>query len=192
MSGAFPISIGTSSATVRSKVYNLSSESVSGRTQVRTIGGQRWELTLSFPPMTRAEFAPIEAFVMSQAGMAETFTIVPPEICNTTGNASGSVTTNSSAAIGATSVSITGLTGSLKAGDFIKFSGHSKVYKLTADRSGNGSISFYPPLNAAVNSAETVSYNNVTFTVRLSNDIQEYSVSTAMLFAYEIDLIEAI
>jgi len=192
MSGTFPISIGTSSAKIRSKVYNLMSESVSGRIQVRTIGGQRWELTLSFPPLTRAEFAPVQAFVMRQAGMAETFTVVVPELSQASASASGSVTASATAAIGATSVTLTGLTGTLTTGDFVKFASHTKVYQITADRSGNGAVSIYPALQASVPSGNAITYNSVPFTVRLSDDIQEFSVGVDMLFAYEIDLIEAI
>jgi len=33
-------------------------------------------------------------------------------------------------------------------------------------------------------------YDNVDFTVRLSNDIQEYSIVTNDLYKYQIDLIE--
>lgn len=192
MSGAFPISIGAASASIRSRVFNLMSESVSGRIQVRTIGGHRWEITLSFPPMTRAEFAPVSAFVMRQAGMAETFTIVPPEISSASAGPSGTITASATGAIGDTSIAITGLSGTLTAGDFFKFANHTKVYQVSTNLTGAGTLEFYPPLQSAVPSTTAIGYNDVAFTVRLAADVQEFSVGTDMTFAYEIDLIEAV
>lgn len=192
MSGALPTSPAFRSLSVSDRRFNVSSESVSGRTQVRSLGGQRWQLTAVYPPLTRSEFAPVMAFIVSQGGMLGTFTVTPTVLKTSSGSASGSVTTSGSAAIGATSLSVTGLTGSLKAGDFIKFAGHTKVYMLTADRSGNGSISFSPALVGAVANGEAVTYTNVPFTVRLAADVQEFPASTDVTFRYEIDMIEVV
>jgi hypothetical protein len=190
MSGTFPSSPGFTSTGFRSTSYNLSSTSVSGRTQVRGIGSQRWEFTASFPPMSRDEYGPINAFLLKQRGMLESFQIVLPIISAKASSASGTVTSGT-ASIGATACNITGLTGTLKAGDVIKFASHNKVYMLTADRAGDGAIAFEPPLMVAVTAA-TVTYDSVPFTVRLNNDVQEFNYATDGTVSYEIDMIEVI
>jgi hypothetical protein len=192
MSGTFPSEPVASKVQISSLKFNLMSESLSGRRQVRGIGGQRWALTASYNPMNRSEFMPIYSFIIAQNGQFEIFSFVPPIVGSTAGTATGTVTTNTSVAIGATTVSLTGLTGSLKAGDYIKFANHTKVYMLMADRSGAGTVGIQPPLTAAVASGQGVTYNNVPFTVRLNNDLQEYSLIGFEKYIYEVDMVEAI
>ena len=192
MSGTYPITQSFNAVGFTSVFYNLSSTSLSGRTQVRNIGGQRVEFTATYPTLTRSEFAPIAAFIMAQRGMAEEFTIVLPEISSKSGDATGTVLTSLSEAIGQTVISIDGLTGTLKAGDMIKFSNHNKVYMIVSDRAGNGDLAIQPSLTVAVPNNTEITYDNVPFTVRLNNDVQTYDLGLASMLDYEVDFIEAI
>ena len=192
MSGTYPTTPIFSTIGFRSVNYNLSSQSISGRTQVRNIGGQRFEFSAQYTRMTRSEFAPILVFTMAQRGSAETFTIVLPQISSKSGDASGTILVNGAADIGATTVGVDGVTGTLKAGDMVKFANHSKVYMLTADRAGNGNISIQPALRVAVPNDNAVPFDSVPFTVRLNNDVQEFNLGSASLVDYEIDMIEAV
>lgn len=192
MSGTYPTTPVFSSLNFQGQFFNLSSETISGRMQVRNIGGQRFGFSAAYPSMTRAEFAPVMGFLMAQRGMAETFTIVLPEVSNSSGSVSGTIITNAIGAIGDTSIAVDGFTGVLKAGDVIKFTGHDKIYMATADRSGTGSLSFQPALVSGVSDNTAISHNNVAFTVRLANDVQEYEISTGLHYKYEVDFIEAI
>tara|TARA_R110002074_G_scaffold96910_2_gene210448 strand:- start:3392 stop:3961 length:570 start_codon:yes stop_codon:yes gene_type:complete len=168
----------------------LYSESVSGRQQSRKIGGQKWTFTASYAPMINSEFNPVFGFIMEQDGRHGIFTVVPVGISSTSGTGSGTVAT-SAASKGAVSVSVTGLTGDLKVGDVVKFSGHDKVYMLTADRSGAGVMTFKPALVEAVG-VETVIYNNVPFTVRLAGDVQGFQLGAGLFYKYEVDFVEAL
>jgi hypothetical protein len=192
MSGTYPITQSFNAVGFTSVFYNLSSTSLSGRTQVRNIGGQRFEFTATYPTLTRSEFAPIAAFIMAQRGMAEEFTIVLPEISSKSGNATGTVLTSLSEAIGQTVISIDGLTGTLKAGDMIKFANHNKVYMIVSDRAGNGDLAIQPSLTVAVPNNTEITYDDVPFTVRLNNDVQTYDLGLASMLDYEVDFIEAI
>lgn len=192
MSGTYPTTPIFSTIGFRSVNYNLSSQSISGRTQVRNIGGQRFEFSAQYTRMTRSEFAPILVFTMAQRGSAETFTIVLPQISSKSGDASGTILVNGAADIGATNVGVDGVTGTLKAGDMVKFANHSKVYMLTADRAGDGNISIQPALRVAVPNDNAVTFDSVPFTVRLNNDVQEFNLGSASLVDYEIDMIEAV
>ena len=192
MSGTYPASPIFASVGFKSVYYNLSSQSLSGRTQVRNIGGQRFEFSASYSRLLRSEFTPVLAFVMSQRGMAETFSIVLPEISSTSGTATGTVRTNGTSPIGDKTIAIDGLTGLLKAGDVIKFASHSKVYMVTQDRNGAGDLSIEPGLEVAVANNTVITYNDVPFLVRLNNDIQEYNIGSASLVDFDVDFIESV
>lgn len=192
MSGTYPTTPVFSALNFTSQYFNLSSETISGRIQVRNIGGQRFSFTASYPPMTRAEFQPVIAFIMKQRGKAETFTIVLPEISDASGDVSGTMLANGAGTIGDTLIGVDGFTGTLKAGDLFKFAGHDKIYMATSDRSGPGALSFEPALISSVSDNEVMSYDAVPFKVRLTNDVQEFAIATDLHYSYEIDFVEAI
>ena len=191
MAGIYPTTPEFQAINLKSTHNNLKSVTISGRSQVRTIGGQKWEFSAKYNPMTRAEFQPVFAFVTSQQGSLGTFTIVPPVIGSTSGTATGTALVNGSASVGATSVPVDGFTGTIKAGDFVKFS-HSKVYMVTVDRDGAGSISIEPALVAAVSDGAQMIYNDVAFTMRLRNDVQQYGLSRFEYYTYEVDMEEVL
>lgn len=193
MSGQLPTSPTPRNASIGSEQNTLISITTSGRVQARQIDGQRFTMTLAYPPMTRSEFAPIKAFLMKQRSRLETFTVIPPATeSDAQGTASGTPTGTASA--GDTSITLGGTgTGTLKAGDYIKFANHDKVYMVVADSSdiSTGTITIEPPLRTAV-SAQDITYDDVPFTVRLRNDVQEFSIGTTNLYQYELDVIESL
>jgi len=200
MSGQFPTSPVAKSANIRSLQNTIVSITTSGRKQARQIDGQRFAITLSFPPMTRAEFAPIKAFVMKQRSQLENFTLIPPTESNAQGVATGTISVNGALTAGTTTASIDGMTtstnGILKAGDYFRFTGQNKVYMavadLDADGSGEGTLTFEPPLRSNVADNISLIYDNVDFTVSLTNDIQEFDIGTTNYYSYEIDVVEVL
>jgi len=200
MSGQFPTSPVATSANIRSLQNTIVSVTTSGRKQARQIDGQRFAITLQFPNMTRAEFAPIQAFVMKQRSRLENFTVIPPTVKNALGVASTVISTNASVSAGATTCTVDGMTtstnGILKAGDYFRFTGQEKVYMavedLDSDGYGEGILTFEPPLRENVNDDTALVYDNVDFTVSLTNDIQEFNIGTQEYFNYEIDLVEVL
>jgi len=200
MSGQFPTSPAPRNAVIRSQQNTIVSVTTSGRKQARQIDGQRFAITLQFPNMTRAEFAPIQAFVMKQRSQLENFTVVPPTVKNALGVATGTISVNGALTAGTTTASIDGMTtstnGILKAGDYFRYSGQDKVYMavadLDADGSGEGTLTFEPPLRANVADNNVLIYDNVDFTVSLTNDIQEFNIGTQEYFNYEIDVVEVL
>ena len=198
MAGQFPTSPVASDAQIGSEQNTIVSVTTSGRVQTRQIDGQKFTINLDYPPMTRANFAPIKAFLMKQRSRLNTFTIIPPVVSNAQGVATGTISVDGAISSGATTCTIDGMTvsttGILKAGDYFRFSGQNKVYMavedLDADGTGSGTLTFEPPLRADVSDDATLVYDNVDFTVRLKNDIQEYSIVTDNLYKYQIDLIE--
>lgn len=98
-----PTDISPKSYTIKSKHNVLKSESLSGKILTRKIGGQRFEFTLVFPPMTRSQFSPIHAFLMEQEGMAGIFYIQIPTFSDSPTNA----------------------------GEYANYNNHNKLYMLT-------------------------------------------------------------
>jgi hypothetical protein len=200
MSGTFPTSPAPRNANIRSQQTTIVSVTASGRKQARQIDGQKFAITLQFPTMTRAEFAPIQAFIMKQRSRLENFTIVPPTVKNALGVASGTISVDGALTAGTTTAIIDGMAvstnGILKAGDYFRFTGQDKVYMavedLDSDGNGEGTLTFEPPLRANVNNDVAIKYDNVDFTVSLTNDIQEFDVGVQEYFNYEIDLIEVL
>ena len=200
MSGTFPSSPVPRDVAISSNQNTIVTTTASGRRQARQIDGQRFRLRITFPVMTRTEFAPILAFIMKQRSQIESFQYVPPTLDDALGVASGVISVNGAISAGVTSVAIDGManstSGVFKAGDFFRFTGQSKVYMVVADVSSNGSgqgtLTFEPPLRSNVADNAVLIYSNVDFTVGLTGDIQEFTIGTENYFQYEIDLIEVL
>jgi hypothetical protein len=200
MSGTFPSSPIPRDVAISSNQNTIVTTTASGRRQARQIDGQRFRLRLRFPIMTRTEFAPINAFIMKQRSQMESFQYVPPTIDDALGVASGVISVNGAISAGVTSVAIDGManstSGVFKAGDYFRFTGQTKVYMVMSDVSSNGSgegtLTFEPPLRDNVADNAVLIYSNVDFTVGLTGDIQEFNISTENYFQYEVDLIEVL
>lgn len=200
MSGTFPSSPAPRDVAISTNQNTIVTTTASGRRQARQIDGQKFRLRLRFPVMTRSEFAPILAFIMKQRSQMESFQYTPPSVDDALGVASGVISVNGAISAGVTSVAIDGManstSGVFKAGDFFRFTGQSKVYMVVDDVSSNGSgqgtLTFEPPLRSNVADNAVLIYSNVDFTVGLTGDIQEFTIGTENYFQYEIDLIEVL
>jgi hypothetical protein len=199
MSGTFPTSPVPADIKVSSFSPTLVSQTQSLKRQVRRRGGQRWAFEVTFPPMTRSEFAPVYAFCIAQRGQYETFTFVPPVVSIPQGTATGTPLVNGAQSAGDNTIVTDGWSNSitaLKAGDFLKFSGHNKVYMVTADAtsdgSGNATLTIEPPLLASVADDEALTVSDVPFTVALTTDTQEYAAGPPNIYEFSLQLIEVI
>ena len=198
MSGTFPTSPKFQSLAVSSFQSTFVSRSISGRRQARQIGGQYWIMRAKFAPMTRAQFAPIHAFVMAQRGRYESFTLTPPVLSTGLGSPAGTPLVNGADQTGR-SVVTDGWNNSItifKADDYIKFANHDKVYTVTADASSSGAgastISIEPALVTSPADDSAITYASVPFTVALRSGVQEFATGTTGLFEFEIDFEEVL
>ena len=206
MSGAFPISsakFGTFG--IKSIQNTIISKTVSGKKLARQIDNQRFAFTVQIVTAKRSDvYGELMAFIIKQRSGKENFTIIPPEIEDARGNETGTVLVNGSHAVGDTTIAMDGHHNdnphAFKAGDFIKFASHTKVYMVVADvqASSNAStVTIEPPLIATVADDSVVTYDNVPFTVYLTNDIQEFGVSGVsndgkLYYEYQFDVEEAL
>ena len=206
MSGAFPISTAKfGTLGIKSIQNTIISKSISGKRLVRQIDNQRFAFSVQIITAKRSDvYGDLMAFIMKQRSQKETFTIIPPEIEDARGNESGTVLIDGVHAVGDTTIAMNGFAGDgagrFKAGDFLKFASHSKVYMVVADAtsSSNAStVTIEPPLLIALANDSVVTYDNVPFTVSLTSDIQEFGVNGAdkdgnFYYEYQFDVEEAL
>jgi len=206
MAGAFPISNSKfSTMGIRSSQNTLLSKSISGKKLARQIDNQRFSFTASIITAKRSDvYGELMAFIMKQRSSKEDFTIIPPEIEDARGNETGTVLVNGVHAIGDTTIAMDGFAGDgagrLKAGDFIKFASHTKIYMVVADvtsSSNAATVTIEPPLITALADDSVVTYDNVPFTVHLLNDAQEFGAVGAdkdgnLLYKFELDVEETL
>jgi len=198
MSGALPTSPEFNALSFKDEVNTLISISDSGRRFARQIDNQRWKFTCRYVNLSRAEFAPIFAFITKQRGSKETFTISPPNLKNALGSETTTISVNGAHTAGDNTIAIDGFNadsaGSLLAGDWISFSGHTKIYQVSADvtpSSNAATVSISPPIIEALGNNEVVTYDAVAFTVYLTSSVQSYSMGINNLYNYEFDVCEA-
>ena len=202
MSGALP-NTDFEAINIKSNQKTLVSETDSGKTFRRQVQGQRWSFTIKYPPMTRSDFAPIMAFIIKQRSRKENFTVTFPSYLNALGNETNAIAVNGAHTAGDTTIALDGFAGDgagrFKAGDFIKFANHSKVYMIVADvtsSSNAATVTIEPPITTALSNDEAVTYDSVPFTVYAPNEVQQFRASNSSLgeplFRYEIDVVEAV
>ena len=198
MSGAVPSTPVFNAMNFKDESNTLISISDSGRRFARKIDNQRWKFTVGYQNLTRAEFAPILAFITKQRGAKETFTVTPPKIKDALGSETTTISVNGIHAVGDNTIAIDGFNadsaGSLKAGDFLKFASHTKVYMVVSDvtpSSNAATVTIEPPLIEALADDSTVTYDDVTFTVYLEGTVQTYNLGFNDLYNYEFDVCEA-
>lgn len=194
--------------------YNEKNTSITGRTFVADFGNNYWSIRIKTVPMTRATFASkFLQGVGSTKGLFYGFSgtsfnriindIQIPFMNTSASTASGTVTVSSDSSttpsynpnVGSDTVAVTGGTGTIKAGDLIKFSGHSKIYMLTEDVNLDGStkdtISFTPRLIKPVG-GNTITYTAVNFSAIPDGDVLTWQVGTEELYEFEVTYREVI
>ena len=203
MSGALP-SNDFNALNFKSEQKTLVSTTDSGKTFRRQVDGQRWTFTVSYPLKTRSDFTPIQAFIIRQRSQKEDFTITFPSYLNAQGSETGTVLVNGVHSAGDTTIAVDGhagdTAGSFKAGDLIKFAGHSKVYMIVADvtsSSNAATVTIEPPLRTALTNDSSVTYDSIPFTVHLTSDVQQFEINQNdkdgnPIYRYEFDVIESL
>ena len=185
MSGAFPISSAKfETLGIRSIQNTIISKSQSGKKLARQIDNQRFGFTARIITAKRSDvYGELMAFIVKQRSGKENFTIIPPEIEDARGSETGSVLINGVHAVGDTTIDMDAFAGDgdgrFKAGDFLKFASHDKIYMVVSDvtsSSNAATVTIEPPLITALTNNSAVTYDNVPFTVHLTSDIQEFGV----------------
>ena len=135
--------------TVKSNHPVFVSDTLSLSRKVSRRTAQRWEIEARLEPLS---LTAQDLFVnIASKGYSETVFVVMPQNYGAVQARTASGTPTLVGTKGQPSGTISGLTGLIPKGTFIKATGHDKIYMTTADRTGDGSISIYPDFVSDIN-----------------------------------------
>jgi hypothetical protein len=201
MSGTYPATPEFSSVDFKINTPVQTTETVNGRKRRSGFGVSYYTFAGKYANLIPSQAAAVTSFVAKQYGQVESFQIVLPKISYNKAadyaQAVGNAKVKTAASKGAFQVNLKGL-GSLKtvmkAGDFFKFNGHSKVYMCTDDvvslSNGEATIYFSGKLVANVVVDEVLTINAVPFTVILDQDVDEFTVANGGMTNIEVSFRE--
>ena len=185
------LNVGIKSISLQSNQQTVRTQALSGRTQVRSFGGQYFSGTIVFPALNPADSRKVFNFLVSKRGSLTQFTIAPYNMTQVSGSQSTSEAISTGTyAVGNRSVTTVG-SSEFAAGDLIKFSNHTKAYMVTS-HSGN-TLNFEPGLVTAVTNAHTVeSGSNFFMTVRIDNDINQLEMNESTFSNIKFNFFEVV
>lgn len=201
----------------RSKYPSSVDRTNGGRVITRSLAAHYWEVDISYNPMKRAEFEPVNGFLMSRQGRLLPFFIILPQYSLPRDStfaayaAGASILSNGSTAAGAVSMNIDGLTnvsGSPKPGDIFNItdslnSNHVKAYMVTrCETNGDNNgvapttlqriLHFTPSLTYTVPDNTVIKFINPQIRVVMRDEIREYDLSVDNLFQFNLSVEEAL
>jgi len=208
---------GFASVTFSSEAPIQTSRTNSGRVITRSIAGHKWNITITYNPMTRDQFEPVYSFLLEKNGRLNPFFVKLPQNAN-----------SRNAAFTSANATITTATTGTKGAGFILQAGHNtteatqpqpgdmftitdsndslhtKAYRVTRVM-GNSTynsalhsqpttaqriVYFTPHLQRNVAQGATCDYTPLV-RVMLKADVQSYSLGTNNLFQFSLQLEEA-
>ena len=186
----------------KNNTNNVLNRTLNGKTYVTNFGNSYWSFDIKTVPITRTTWHSDFFDFYDTETTAKNTTFLLPVLNDAAGTVSGTVSVlddsstapEYSVSVGETKIPVSGGSGTLLAGDLIKFSNHSKVYMLSEDTNLDGSsidvINITPPLVAGVGPADgstlvTITYDNVPITVVADDDIIEFKTDTKGHYAFQ-------
>ena len=198
MSGQFPTDPNFRSLVFTDNRPILLNQTLSGKKSARQIGAQYFSFTVQMPPLEQLKAQEIFAFLSKQKGGFENFTIAAPLNNKGTSHNETDILVNGATSAGASAVPMDGFSHTnhaLRAGDLIKFAGHSKVYmvqdEVTAS-GGSATVNIQPNLVANVSDNEAVTTNKPLFNVYLTSDEIRYTTDISGFYNISFDVREVI
>ncbi len=185
-----PTTIGMESIEIRAVNAVATSQSpFTYKQQIVAHQGQRWEASVSIPPVRRGLAASWKAFLTSLKGQQGTFLLGDPDYATPRGTVSACTLSGSA---GDETVTVV-MTGSLLAGDYIQLGSGStaKLHQVLKDQTGNGELEIWPALRADYTSA-TVVFNNAKGVFRLSSNSTSWSINSSSAYGISFEAVEAI
>jgi len=167
---------------------------LSGAVQTVEMPGVKWKATFPLRNLTPADAAKMRAFYARLRGRAGRFYLYNFAHPSPRGTASGSAFVKGASQAG-TSLAIDGLAAgaTLLAGDFFEVSGELKVVvaDVTANGSGEMTLTFEPPLRASPGDNATVTLTQPKATMMLEDDAMRMTTRAPFWSESTISCIEA-
>ena len=198
----FPSHTGISNITLRAvNTVGISQSPFTYAQQAVAHTGQRWEVDVTLPAMSRADAEQWVAFLVSLRGRLGTFTLGDPVGATPRGSAGGTPLVNGASQTGGI-LNIDGCTASqtgwLKAGDYIQLgtAGSATLHKVLADADSDGSgevsLDIWPYIRTAPADDAAVITSNTVGLFRLASNEQNWSINEASIYGLTFGGVEAI
>jgi len=211
---------GYASVSLKSVLPSITTRTNSGSAIVRNIAGHKWELSISYNPLTRAQFEPLHGFLLQKKGATSHFFVslpqytAPQDSTFSTFVNSNDFAPSADVAAGGDNFKIVksgynnnGTNGRPSVGDIFSITdtndtNHKKVYMITrvettADQTlgSLGStelrLHFTPPLQKSVESTtSTIKFKDVQFRVINKKKDIGYSLDVNNLYKLSLSLEE--
>lgn len=191
---SLPDSIGIAQIEIRAANAVTTSQSpFTFRQQVFRHQGQRWEASVTIPPVRKDLAADWKAFLVGLNGQQGTFLLNDPDYPLPRGSAR---TATGVGTVGESTLSIT-MTGSLLAGDYINLGGvdsaNAKLYMVLEDRFGSGTLKIWPNLRASTSpSGDPVYLEKPTGVFRLRDNITSWGIGPSSAYGISFECVEAL
>jgi len=185
-----PTSIGIEKVELRAVNAVLTSQSpFTYKQQVIAHKGQRWEASVSIPPVRRDKAAEWKAMLVALKGQTGTFLLGDPDYATPRGTVSSCTVSGSE---GDETVTVS-MSGSLLAGDYIQLGSgsSSKLHQVLVDQTGDGSLEIWPSLRDDYSSSTAV-LTNPKGVFRLNSNMSSWSINNASFYGISFEAIENI
>jgi hypothetical protein len=203
---AIPTTIGIEQITLRAvNVVALAQSPFTFRQQVFKYPGERWEASVSIPPLRRDFLEPWVAFLLALKGQTGTFLLGDPNNACPQGalsSSSNTVQVNGTPGIGTTAIPLKGLpvstTGLLVPGDYIQLGAagtatlHKVLLPMNSNSGGEGTVEVWPATRRALVDSETVVYKNTVGRFRLNQPFSEWAINNSNAYQLSFDAVEAV
>ena len=200
-----PTSIGIESIELRAvNAVAISQSPFTFKQQVISHGGQKWEASISIPPVHRDKAEPWVSMLTALNGPSGTFLLGDPNMVNPQGTSSlgeGSPRVNGSQAPSG-SINIRGLplnrANFLVAGDYVQFgfSSSSTLHKVlttvTTSATGTVSLDLWPSTRRTLGDDEVVTLSGAQGVFRLASSITSWQINQSSTYGISFDAVEAI
>ena len=146
--------------------------------------GQAWAGSVECPPMTRADAEQVIAFLLA----AHRGTFYFQDYANTSprGTVTGTLTV-SSATANATTLGISGATGTFAVGDWLQIS--TSLYKVIQVNSSS-SVDLFPVLRSSYAAGTAITYSNAKGVFRLAEPKTDWSIELASIYGVSFSIVE--
>ena len=182
---------------ISGQVQNIANITQSLRGVVSHRGGHRWQFALEYPPLERDEVTELWTFLDSQLGRFGAFYFNLPNH-PTRGTMAGNPVVAGADQRGDEVLTAgwpSNSGGILRVGDYIRFEGDYKTYRVKedvrSDADGNAIVPIVPALQKSPIDGNGVVSDN-RFRCSLTADTVEVDVSQAMTYGLKIQLIEVL
>ena len=203
---SLPTTIGIAEIELRANnVVGVSQSPFTYKQQVVQHQGQRWEASVSIPPVRKDLAEEWIAFLISLKGPVGTFYLGDPNMATPRGTISAGalVTLASAASAGDETVALTKSGGPEKSnvllpGDYIQIGTdssrtlHKVLNTVDWDANGAGTADIWPHIRGTVASGTSVVHQSTTGKFRLTSGLTSWSINNASTYGISFDAVEVI